>query len=97
MIIEPTLINRNRDEITIDNDNAVINNPRVFLHYRRNDNGNFNIIYSKYNIGAKSCCNNKILVLLNPDKDTIYNVSNGKKLELNSIMDIYEVKCSFYL
>ncbi len=92
MIIEPALINRNRDEISIDNDNVVINNLRVFLHYRRNDNGNFNIIYSKYNIGTKSCCNNKIWVLLNPDKDTIYNVSNEKKLELDSVIDIYEVK-----
>ncbi len=91
-MLEPALINRNRDRITIDNDNAVINNPRVFLHYKRNDNGNFNIIYTKYNIGAKSCCNNKIWVLLNPDKDTIYNVSNGQKLELDSIIDFYEVK-----
>lgn len=93
-MLEPALINRNRDRITIDNDNAVINNPRVFLHYKRNDNGNFNIIYTKYNIGAKSCCNNKIWVLLNPDKDTIYNVSNGQKLELDSVIDIYEVKNS---
>ena len=93
-MLEPALINRNRDRITIDNDNAVINNPRVFLHYKRNDNGNFNIIYTKYNIGAKSCCNNKIWVLLNHDKDTIYNVSNGQKLELDSVIDIYEVKNS---
>ena len=94
MIIEPKLIDRNRDEITVNIDNAVINSPELFLHYRRNDNGNFNIIYTKYNIGAKSCCNNKIWVLLNPDKDTIYNVSNGQKLELDSVIDIYEVKNS---
>ncbi len=31
-------------------------------------------------------------MLLNHDKDTIYNVSNGKKLELDSVIDIYEVK-----
>ncbi len=92
MIIDVELVDRNRDEISIDNDNAVINSPRVFLHYKRNDNGNFDIVYTKNNIWAKPCYNNKIWVLLNPDKDTIYNVSNSQKLELDSVIDIYEVK-----
>ena len=92
MIIEPKLIDRNRDEITIDKDNAVINSPELFLHYRRNDNGNFNIIYTKNNIGAKSFYNNQIWVLLNQNKDTIYQVLSNQTLELDSIIDIYKVK-----
>ena len=92
MIIEPEIVDRNRDQITVDKENIVFNSSKLFLHYKKNNNGNFNVIYSKHNIGAKSCCNNKIWVLLNPGKDTVYNVLNGQKLELDSIIDIYEVK-----
>ena len=68
MIIEPKLIDRNRDEVSINKDNFVLNGRGMFLHYRRNAEGNFDIVYTKNNIGAKAYYNNQIWVLLNPNK-----------------------------
>ncbi len=91
-MIEPEIVDRNRDQITVDKNNIVFNSPKLFLHYQKNNNGNFNVVYTKNHIGAKSYNNNKIWVLLNPEKDTIYNVVNKQKLELDAIVDLYEVK-----
>ena len=49
MIIEPKLIDRNRDEVSINKDNFVLNGRGMFLHYRRNAEGNFDIVYTKNN------------------------------------------------
>ena len=94
MIIEPKLIDRNRDEVSINKDNFVLNGRGMFLHYRRNAEGNFDIVYTKNNIGAKAYYNNQIWVLLNPNKDTIYHAINHCELELDSIIDIYKIKSS---
>ena len=94
MIIEPKLIDHYRDEVAINKDNVVLNGQDMFLHYQRNAEGYFDIVYTKNNIGAKAYYNNQIWVLLNPNKDTIYHAINHCELELDSIIDIYKIKSS---
>ena len=81
----------NKEQITVDKNNVVVNSSKSFFHYKKNDNGDFGLVYNKNNIGARSYNNNKIWILLNTDKDIIYSTVSNVELELDSIIDVYKI------
>lgn len=81
----------NKEQITVDKNNVVVNSSKSFFHYKKNNNGDFGLIYNKNNIGARSYNNNKIWILLNTDKDIIYSTVSNVELELDSIIDVYKI------